>query len=117
MKNLHKKALDAYLEMLEIHISTKTEDNDFHKATEEFYETLFEVAHKIGEKHIDLWWKLSSSSLDAKKKQASTIIAKLRKEIEKYAEKEDITLGTEDLLGSLANSLENIEGTSKSFLK
>lgn len=117
MKELHKKALEAYLEMLEIHISTKTEDTEFHKATEGFYETLFDVAHKIGEKYVDLGGKLSSENLEAKKKKATKLIKEIRKEIEKYAQKEEITLGTEDLLGSLANSLEDIEGTSLSFSK
>jgi len=47
MKELHQKALEAYTEMLQIHIDTKTTDLLFHKETESFYDTLFEVAHKI----------------------------------------------------------------------
>ncbi|MDP2395834.1 MAG: hypothetical protein Q8M44_02870 [bacterium] len=54
MKELHLKAIKAYIEMLTIHIDTKTSDVEFHKETESFYESLFEVAHKIGEKHVDL---------------------------------------------------------------
>ncbi|MDR1988385.1 MAG: hypothetical protein LBQ24_06795 [Candidatus Peribacteria bacterium] len=44
---LHEKAIKAYIEMLQIHITTKTVDTTFHKATEDFYTTLFNVLHKI----------------------------------------------------------------------
>jgi hypothetical protein len=47
MKELYKKALEAHNAMLEIHIDTKTKDPVFHKSTESFYETLFEVAHGL----------------------------------------------------------------------
>jgi len=47
MKNLYEKALKAHWEILKLHINTKTKDNLFHKTSEEFYETIFEVAHKI----------------------------------------------------------------------
>ncbi len=117
MKELHKKALKAYLEMFTIHIDTKTKDADFHKENEGFYETLFEVAHKIGEKHADLGGELESSSLEEKKQRAHDIIKELRQEIENYARNNEITLWTEDLLGSLANDLEDIEWSSKAFLK
>ena len=117
MKELHLKALKAYTEMLSIHIDTKTEDVFFHKETEEFYDTLFEVAHKIWEKYVDLWGKLSETSLEKKKKQANSIIENLRKDIETYKENNEVTLWTEDLLWALANNLENIEWTSKWFIK
>ncbi len=117
MKNLHQKAIEAYIEMLQIHINTKTTDADFHEETEGFYETLFDVAHKIWEKHVDLWGQLTGETLDQKKKRANTIIVNMKKEIETHHKNEEITLGTEDLLGSLANSLEDIEWSSRAFLK
>lgn len=117
MKELHFKAIKAYIEMLSIHIDTKTTDVVFHKETEWFYDSLFEVAHKIWEKYVDLWGKLSETSLEEKKKQANSIIVNLRKEIEIYKENNKITLWTEDLFGSLANNLEDIEWTSKWFIK
>lgn len=117
MKELHLKAIKAYIEMLSIHIDTKTSDSEFHKDTESFYETLFEVAHKIWEKHVDLWGKLSDDNLEYKKKKANEIIVNIRKEIENYKENNEVTLWTEDLLWSLANSLEDIEWTSRAFLK
>lgn len=117
MKNLYKEAIEAYIEMLSLHIDTKTSDNTFHKESESFYETLFEVAHKIWEKYTDLWWNLSDSSLEDKKIKANSIIINLRKKIEDYKENNKISLWTEDLLGSLANSLEDIEWSSKAFLK
>ncbi len=116
MKELHLKAIKAYIEMLTIHIDTKTMDADFHEETEDFYEKLFEVAHLIWEKHVDLWSHISESSLEDKKVQANNIIKSLREDIEKYAKDNDISLWTEDLLWSLANQLETIEGTSKAFL-
>jgi hypothetical protein len=47
MNNLYNIALKSYTEMLSLHIATKTTDNPFHKESESFYDTLFEVAHKI----------------------------------------------------------------------
>lgn len=117
MKELHKKALKAYLDMFTIHIDTKTKDTDFHKENEGFYETLFDVAHQIGEKNADLGWELESTSLEEKKQRAHDIIKELRLEVESYVKNNEITLWTEDLLGSLANDLEDIEGSSKAFLK
>ncbi len=116
MEKLYKKAIEAHAEMLQIHIDTKTTDADFHEETEGFYETLFDTAHKIWEKHVDLWGKLSSETLEEKKLRANNIISNMRKDIEAYHSDNKITLGTEDLLGSLANSLEDIEWSSKAFL-
>lgn len=117
MKNLYEKALQAHWEMLKLHINTKTKDNLFHKASEEFYETLFEVAHKIWEKHVDLWWELSSNSLEDMRINANEIITDLKKEIEDYKRNNEVSLWTEDLLWTLASDLEDIEWTSRSFLK
>ncbi|NVP17997.1 hypothetical protein HUU51_04740 [Candidatus Gracilibacteria bacterium] len=116
MKELHQKALEAYTEMLQIHIDTKTTDLLFHKETESFYDTLFEVAHKIGERYVDLDGELVGGSLSSKKKRANEIIANLKREIEDYQANNELTLGTDDLLGGLADDLEDIEGTSKAFL-
>ena len=115
MKKLYKKALKAYIEMLEIHIDTKTKDYAFHKATEEFYEILFKIAHEIGERHVDLWGKLSQDSLATQKKKAKAIIEQLQVEIKNYAENNELSMGTEDLLGSLMGDLDNIAWTVKSF--
>lgn len=116
MKELHKKALEAYIKMLTIHIDTKTSDPVFHPETEWYYEQLFTVAHKIGEKYVDLDGELTDMSLKEKKKEANKIIRELKEEIEKYMEENETTLWTEDLLGSLANDLEDIEWSSKAFL-
>ena len=116
MKELHLKAIKAYIEMLTVHIDTKTTDALFHKETEVFYETLFEVAHKIWEKYVDLWWKISESSLEDKKNQAHKIIQNLRKDIEDYEKNNQVSLWTQDLLWTLASDLENIEWTSKGFI-
>lgn len=117
MKTLYTKALQAYIEMLEIHIDTKTTDIVFHQTTEKFYETLFDIAHSIWEKHVDLWGTLRTDTLEDKKQKAYDIITNLKKELEDYKRNHEISLGTEDLLGSLANDLEDIQGTSKAFLR
>jgi len=116
MKELHLKVIKAYIEMLSIHIDTKTSDSEFHNKTEEFYKDLFEIAHKIWEKYIDLWWNLSDLSLD-KKTQANIIIKNLREKIENYKDNNKISFWTEDLLWSITNNLEDIEGSSRAFLK
>ncbi len=117
MKDLYKKALQAYIEMLEIHIDTKTSDLLFHRETAEFYEKLFSVAHSIGERYIDLDWNLFDSSLSEKKKRANEIISNLRKEIEQYQSNNELSLWTDDLLWWLADDLEDIEWTSKWFIR
>lgn len=117
MKDLHKKALEAYIKMLTIHIDTKTSDALFHWETEGYYEKLFEVAHRIWEKYVDLDGKLLDKSLDEKKKEANETIKSLIKEIENYKENNEVSLWTEDLLWSLANDLEDIEGSSRAFIK
>jgi len=99
MKDLHQKALKAYLEMLEIHIDTKTTDLLFHEKTADFYEKLFDVAHKIGERYVDLDGSLRTDTLSEKKKRVNEIISNLKKEIENYQSSHDLTLGTDDLLG------------------
>lgn len=117
MKTLYQKALKAYLEMLEIHIDTKTTDIVFHEKTQDFYEKLFDVAHSIWERFVDLDGNLRDDSLEDKKKRANEIISNLQKEIESYHKNNEMTLWTEDLLGWLADELEDIKGTSKSFLR
>jgi len=117
MKELYQKALKAYLEMLEIHIDTKTTDIVFHEKTGDFYEKLFSVAHAIWERYVDLDGNLRSDNLWEKQKRANEIIANLKKEIEMFQANNELTLWTDDLLGWLADELEDIEGTSKGFIK
>lgn len=117
MKDLHQKALTAYLEMLQIHINTKTSDLLFHEKTADFYEKLFEVAHQIGERYVDLDGQLRDDSLYLQKQRAHDIIKNFKNELEQYVENNSLTLGTDDLLGGLADELEDIHGTSKAFLK
>ncbi len=117
MRELYKKALESYIEMLEIHIDTKTEDLLFHRETEVFYDNLFKVAHQIGERYVDLDGKINPSiSLEEKKKKANQIISDLLKEIENYKDNNQISTWTDDLLWGLADELEDIKWTSKWFL-
>lgn len=116
MRELHEKALKAYIDMLQIHIDTKTSDERFHEMTEGFYETLFRIAHEIWEKHVDLGGNVLDNSLEDKKKEANKIIVNLRKEIESYVANNDLTLGSEDLFAPFANELESMEWSSRAFL-
>jgi len=106
MNELFEKAFQAYTQMLKIHINTKTMDRDFHEATETFYTTLFDAAHKIGEKYVDLGGRLSGENLEEEKALALKTLEDFQKELENFAKDEDISLGTEDILGSLANNIE-----------
>ncbi len=115
MLQLYKKALESYIKILEIHINTKTQDYILHQATEKFYETLFEVAHLIWEKYVDLWWELLNKDTVEQKNEVLEIIEDLQKEISNYAKNNEISLWTEDLLWSLANQLEEIKWTAKSL--
>ena len=117
MKDLHQKALQAYLEMLQIHINTKTSDLVFHEKTADFYEKLFEIAHQIGERYVDLDGQLRDDSLESQKQRAHDIIKSLKTDIENYVENNSLTLGTDDLLWGLADELEDLQGTSKAFIK
>ena len=116
MKDLHKKALEAYLEMLEIHIDTKSQYSGLHLWTEKYYETMFEIAHKIWERYVDLWGKLRDDSLENKKKRVNELISNLRENIEQYMEEEEITIWTDAMLSWLVDQLEDLEWSSKSFL-
>lgn len=116
MKDLYKKALEAYIAMLEIHINTKTTDALFHRETEAMYEKLFETAHSIGERHVDLGWCLTDDDLAKQKQDAYALIKNLRQEMERYTEDNQISIGTEDMLWSLAGDLEDIEGTARGFI-
>lgn len=115
MKELYFKALEAYVEVLSLHIDTKTSDALFHSESEKFYETLFDVAHKIWEKEVDLWLHIEELSLQEKKDRAYDIIENLLNDIEDYKDNNEVSLWTEDLLWSLANSIEEIKWTAKWF--
>ena len=84
MKELHEKAVKAYIDMLRLHIDTKTTDVRFHEITEGFYQTLFRVAHEIWEKHVDLWGSFEDTSLDEKKVKANAIIKNLITDLESF---------------------------------
>lgn len=117
MKNLYLKALKAYLEMLEIHIDTKTSDLVFHEKTWDFYEKLFEIAHSIWERYVDLDWKLRDDSLDLKKQKSLEILKSLLKDIEDFWENNKLSYGTDDLLWWIADDLEDLIWTAKWFNK
>lgn len=52
--DLYKKLMKAFVSVLGTHISTKTKNWPFHKASEPAYEALFNAAHAIAEKSEDM---------------------------------------------------------------
>ncbi len=117
MKELYKNALESYITMFELHMDTKTTDGWFHESTEAFYKALFEISHEIWERFVDLGWNITDLSLEDKMTKSNKIITDLRKNIENFAESGKASLWTKSLLWELSSKLENIEWSSKEFLK
>ena len=115
MNNLYKKLIVAHNKMLQLHIDTKTKDSWVHEATELFYEGLFDVAHKIGERHVDLWGKIESKSLETMEGEIQQIIVDAKNDIEVYNKENNLSIWTQNLLGTLVNDLENMQGNSKAL--
>lgn len=117
MQDLFIKALVAYVEVLEIHIDTKTGDEPFHRKTWDFYEWLFDIAHTIGERFVDLWWQVreDTGNFEAQASRVLSILEELKKEIE--ASCDGTSKGTENLLYAHLDSLEWMIGSAKWFTK
>lgn len=116
MKNLYQKAMDAYLEMFLLHIDTKTTDDGFHAASEWFYESLFDITHKIGERAVDLGDHFTTTSNEEKHKRALELMQNLLADIEGQIKSGGVTPGTKRLLASIANTLEDHIGSAKAFV-
>ena len=117
MKEIYIKTIASYLEMLEIHINTKSTDLVFHEKTKEFYEKLFDISHKIWERYVDLDWKLRDDNLESQKKRALEILKNTLNDLEKLNNSWILTLWTQDLVWWLSDELEDIIWNAKSFVK
>lgn len=106
MKETYIKILKAYLEMLEIHINTKTIDPIFHQKTQEFYEKLFDIAHNLWERFIDLDWKIRNDSIQEQKTRALELLTQSLKDLEDLNSNWNLSLWTQDLVWWLADELE-----------
>ena len=105
MQELFHAAILAYVEMLEIHIDTKTGNEPFHRKTEEFYEWLFDIAHDIWERYVDLWWQLREDSGNCEV-QANKVVEILTLLKSKLEEVEWVSKGTENLIYNHLDKLE-----------
>ena len=103
MQDLFTKALLAYVEVLELHLDSKTWYEPFHEKTEEMYETLFDIAHEIWERFVDLWGRLRTDDCMAQANRLVEILTTLKSDIESF---EAPTKWTENLLSGHLDKLE-----------
>lgn len=109
------KLFQFYKRMLELHIGTKTTDIVFHKASEDFYSTLFDCFHQISEKEQDI--KLVNPiDCDVASKEAYDLIEQAKEEIESMIEEKN-TPWMDNLLRALVDKLEFDCGTARGFLE
>lgn len=116
MQELFAAALLAYVEMLEIHIDTKTGNEPFHRKTEWFYEWLFDIAHDIWERYVDLWWHLreDTGNCEAQANKVVEILMWLKDKLEKV---EWVSKWTENLIYNHLDKLEFMIGSAMWFTK
>ena len=116
LEQLYLKALMSYIEMLEIHIDTKTGPEPFHRKTAEFYELLFDVAHELAERHVDLGWQIRKDTGDcmAQMNRAVAILTELKAELELA---EWMSKGTENLIYAQLDKLEFAIWSATWFIK
>lgn len=116
LEQLYLKALMSYIEMLEIHIDTKTGPESFHRKTAEFYELLFDIAHELAERHVDLGWQIRKDTGDcmAQMNRAVDILTELKAELE-WAEW--MSKGTENLIFNHLDKLEFAIWSATWFIK
>lgn len=115
MKELFLKALLTYVEVLEIHIDTKIGNEPFHRKTWEFYEELFNIAHTIWERCVDLWEPLrwDNGNCVEQSNKLLEVLENLKKEIEVF---DAPTKWVDNLLMNHLDSLENIIWSAKGFI-
>ncbi len=116
MQNLYKDLLDNYIEMLDIHIDCKQTDMPFHEETEHFYEKLFEIAHELGERHVDDWHRTRTDSLDEQKQRANDIANDTVRKIQDQLESENISIEARQMLEKYLEDAKKIQEWTKKFL-
>lgn len=106
-----EKLFNLYKKMLLLHIGTKTNDLVFHQASENFYNTLFDVFHQISEKKQDIE---EDEFIDCEEARAGAYL--LLKEAKSIAEtliKSKTTVWIDNLLRGFVDKLEFDIGTAR----
>ena len=99
--------LKAYIEVLKIHIGTKTIDRNwnFHTFTEDVYEKLFDVFHLLAERMEDIEkWEYTIEDCEESKQKIYDIIEQIKDKVE--LEKNNYTTGYRKLSEDLIDNLE-----------
>lgn len=112
---MDKQLITNYIEILKLHVGTKTTDIVLHNFLKDVYELLFVILHDISEKEQDLWLE---DSIDCE--EASTDMMEILDSTKEYLEsriKEKNSAGMDNLLRSLVDKLEWTIGTAKWFTK
>lgn len=109
LKELYEKAFLAYVEMLEIHIDTKTTSDNLHRKTDNAYRMLFNIAHSIAERYIDLWWTLRQDhwNCNSQSSRAIEILEELKESLSSISSSEEISWWTKTLIDNWLSELEN----------
>lgn len=116
MQEIYVAALLAYIEILEIHIDTKSGNEPLHRKTWEFYEWLFEIAHWLGERHVDLGGHVreDTGNCDAQASRVVEILLDLKAKLEWM---EWLSKWTENLVSGQIDNLECMIGAAMWFTK
>lgn len=121
LKKLFLDSLLAYIEMLEIHLDTKTVDKITHWLTEDFYELLFDIAHDIGERYVDLDGKLRDDHWDCytQRSKVIEIMSTLRSTLASSLgelSKDPMLVGADNLIRSHIDKLDFSIGNAKGLV-
>lgn len=121
---LYTIALSAYLIALTAHIRTKTVNFPFHKATEDGYNELFEIAHHIGEKMEDMDSPIETmhpviegdfGTLEECANAYYEALEDLKEELEE-AISDNKDMGYDNLLRQSLDTVQTLCGTARGFI-
>lgn len=113
MDKLLLQVFELFHVLFDTHIRTKTTDRLFHEDSAQFYEAAFEAYHKIYERLIDLWMMPSLNCEEARTQNLAKMVELLDK-ITAAVDKNN-SIGLDNLLRGLVDSLEDKVGNAKAF--
>lgn len=108
-----EKLLKFYIEILKIHIWTKTQDKVFHEFSWEVYKKLFDVFHLISEKFEDIDKWEYYCSLQTSKNRLYDVVEEVKELID--TEKDKHSTWMDDLIRWLVSDLEWLCWTARWF--
>lgn len=122
LKKLFLDSLLAYIEMVEIHLDTKTVDKITHELTRDFYELLFNITHEIGERYVDLDGQLRDDHGDCyiQWSKVIEIMSTLRSTLASSLgelSKDPMLVGADNLIRSHIDKLDFSIGNAKGLVK